>query len=190
MPDVTTYPVPTSAELRDRLEARGQSISDRIAALQHEVTTVADVTVGGQPLPDAIRERALLYAGLSLAGGLLLGLLSGGRARARRRPAVDEKMEILRLYNTLLIDDAAKRVARGEDPEQAVEKTLRRHPPIVYHAPPEPTPRSTLSETFDIAVKTAMGFGVKTALDRLAERFTHEDELFAAAKAVKDNPGV
>ena len=190
MPDLTTYPTPSSAELRARLDARAQSISDRLSTLQHEVTTVTDVTVGGQPLPDFLRARAVLYAGLTLAGGLALGLLSGFRARAARRPELDEKVEVLRLYNALLIDDAAKRVARGETPDEAVEQVLRRRPPIVYHAPPAPSPRSTLSETFDVAVKTAMGFGVKMALDRLAQRFTNEDELFAAAKAVKNDPDV
>jgi hypothetical protein len=81
-------------------------------------------------------------------------------------------------------------VARGEDAEKAVEKTLRRHPPIVYHAPPEPSPRSTMAETFDVAFKTAAGFAVKTGLDLLAKRFTHQDELFSAVKEVKDNPTV
>jgi hypothetical protein len=190
MPDATTYPTPSSAELRGRLEARTRSINDRLAALEREVTSVADLTVGGRPLPDWLRERALLFAGVGLAGGLVLGLLAGLRARATRRPALDEKMEVLRLYNALLVDDAAKRVARGEKAEEAVEKVLRRRPPIVYHAPPEKTPRSTLGETFDVAFKTAAGFAVKTGLDHLAKRFTHEDELFAAAKAVKENPTV
>jgi hypothetical protein len=186
MADTPTYPSPTSAELRARLDARADSIRQHLAALEHEVKTVADVTVNGQPLPDVIRDRPLFYAGLALAGGLALGLLWGLRARTRRRPGEPEHDEFLRLYVASVLEAAARRVARGEEVGAAIEKTLRRRPPLVHYAPPVPEARSTLAETFDVALKTALGFGVKTGLDRLAKRFTGEDELFSAVEEVKE----
>ena len=187
MPDAMNYPTPTSAELRARLEERTRSVQNHVAALQHELTTVSDVTVAGRPLPDLIREQPLVYAGLSLAGGLAVGLLSGFRARRRRRPLMDERSEVLRLYTSYLLDEAAARVARGSDPDEALEKTIRKRPPLIYYAPPEPPGQSAMRETLDVALKTALGFAVKVALDRLAQRYTNEDELFSAVKEVKEN---
>jgi hypothetical protein len=190
MPDLTTYPSPTSAELRARLDARTRSIQGRVAALQRELTTVTDVTVGGRPIPEALRERPLFYAGLGLVGGLALGLLTGLRTRVRRRPSRDEPAALVRLYVADLLDDAARHVAKGRAPDEAVAKAMRRRPPPISYAPPSPAARSTLAETFDVAFKTAAGFAVKTGLDFLAKRYTHKDELFSAVKEVKENPTV
>ena len=189
MADTPTSPAPTSVELRARLDAREHSIRQHLAALEQEVTTVSDVTVNGQPLPDVIRDRPLRYAGLCLAGGLALGLLWGLRKRARYRPERPEHDEFLRRYTASFIEAAAKRVARGEDVEAAIEKTLRRRPPLIHYAPEAPARPGALAGGWDVAVKTAMGFGVKTGLDLLARRFTGKDELFSAVhEAAEEHP--
>ena len=182
MPD---YPTPSSVELRARLDARERSIQQHLSALEHEVTTVSDVTVAGRPLPDAIRSGGLRYPALVLAGGLLLGLLLGLRKRGRRQPERPEHDEFLRLYAASVLDAAARRVARGEATDAAIEKTLRRRPPLVYYRPTEPERRGTLAETWDVAVKSALGFGVKAGLDTLAQRITGQPELFRAVEEVK-----
>ncbi len=191
MPTHTVQKQPTAAEIRARLDARTQAIGDRLASIKHELTTVQDVTVAGRPLLDHVRRRPLEAAGLTLAAGLVVGLLAGFRARSRRRPPADERTEVLRLYVAQLLDAAAQRaVARGEEAEEAIERVLAKKPPLIYYAPPEARRRSTFAETFDVAVKSAMGFGVKVALDRLAQRITQEDELFAALDRVEKDPSV
>ncbi|NNF56663.1 MAG: hypothetical protein HKN04_00335 [Rhodothermaceae bacterium] len=188
MPDVEIHPAPTSVELKQRLETTGRSIEARMDALHHELTTVADITVAGRPILDHVRERPLYFAGLSLAGGLVMGLLSGTRARAKRRPEMDEHTEVLRLYTAYLLDEAADRVARGKRTDEAIGRTLKRRPPLISYEPPPPPRRSTLGETFDVAVKTAMGFGVKMALDRLGQRLTGEEEITEAVKEADPKP--
>lgn len=190
MPDTPTYPAPTSAELRARLDARTQAIQQRLSTLRHEVTTVADVSVNGRPVTDYVRARPFYYTGLSLAGGLALGLLAGLVARARRRSPLDEHAEVFRLYAASLLDAAATRVARGEEAGKAIEKALRQRAPVVHNASPKAEAKSTLGETFDVAVKTALGFGVKAGMDALVKRFTHQEELFSAVKEAKDNPEI
>ena len=180
----------TVDQLRELVEAREQDIRDRLQSLQHELTTVADITVDGKPLPDYIRARPFYHTGLALAGGLVLGLLTGFRARAKRRPEMDEREEVLRTYAAFLLDDAAYKVAGGEQADPAVRKALSKRPPLVYYEPPPPPKRSSVGETLDVAVKTALGFGIKFGLDRLAQKYTHEDELFSAVKEAADDPNV
>ena len=177
-------------ELRERLEARTRSIGDRVATLKHELTTVQDITVAGRPLLDYVKDHALPAAGIALASGLAVGLLTGFRARAHRRPELDERQEVIRLYVGQMLDRAAERVARGADPDEAVDEVVSRHPPLVYYTPPEPKRRTTVAETFDVAFKTAMGFGVKMALDQLASAITNENEIFEAVEEVRKDPTV
>ena len=188
------YPQPltelTTDEIRARLEARTRSIGDRVATLKHELTTVQDITVNGKPVLDHLRAHPIRTAGIALASGLALGLLSGFRARARSRPQLDERAEVVRLYVARMLDDAADLVVGGLDSDEAVDEVISKRPPLVYYAPPNQEMRSTFAETFDVAVKTAMGFGVKFALDRFAARVTGEDELFDAVDRVREDPPV
>lgn len=180
----------TTDELRARLDARTRSIGDRVATLKHELTTVQDISVAGKPVLDHIKTHPLRAAGLALATGLVLGLTTGYRRREQRRPEMDERAEVLRLYVGQLLESAAERVARGRHAEDAVNEVISKKPPLVYYAPPEEKRRSTMSETFDVAFKTAMGFGVKMALDQLASNITGEDELFDAIDKVDKDPRV
>ena len=188
MPDSLTDSL-TADELRQLLEARAHDISGHVRALKHELSTVADITVAGRPLLDHVRQHPLQYVGGSLVGGLVMGLLSGLRARAKQRPEMDERTEVLRMYTAHLLDEVAARVAKGEETEKAVARTAKRRPPLIVYEPPGPVPRSTLSETLDIAVKTALGFGVKLALDRMAERLTGETEVVDAIAHADAGPG-
>ena len=188
MPDAPPTEALSTDELRQRLEARTKDISRHVESLKHEFSTVADITVAGRPILDHVRSRPLYFAGLSLASGLVGGLLTGARARSKRRPEMDERTEVLRLYIAHMLDEAAARVARGNGTDEAIERTLKRRPPLITYEPPPPPRRSTLGETFDMAVKTALGFGIKMALDQLAQRLTDEDEITEAVKEADPKP--
>lgn len=166
----------TADQIREQLRARERDMQYRIDALKHEALAVLDdVNVGGRPLTDYIRERPLEIAGSALATGALLGLLWGLRARAKRRPQADD-FAVVRARIDVAIEEAAHRVARGAD----VEDALREAMPVVpaLYARTESVPEqaaSSTKEAVDVAVKTAIGFGVKAVMDVAIRRFTGHD---------------
>ena len=187
-PDHTTRPLPAS-EIRARLDARQRDIEYHLTALKHEVTTVADVSVGGRPLPDVAREHALRNA--LIAGGVaaLLGLLRGLRKRARRRAAFDSGAAFEEARLDAVLDAAARLVARGKDREAALKSVLRSVPAVVP-APPERRPRRVQAATSGagtVVLQAAAGFAAKTALDLLTKRLTGHEETFSAVADAADD---
>ncbi|MFP4269580.1 MAG: hypothetical protein ACLFTL_03315, partial [Alphaproteobacteria bacterium] len=81
--DLTRLP---SREIRAQLAARERDIKYHLESLKHEVTTAADITVGGRPLPEVARENAFRNALVTLGVGLAIGLLRGLRKRAGVAP--------------------------------------------------------------------------------------------------------
>ena len=187
-PDHDTRPL-HSAEIRARLDARKRDIEYHLTALKHEVTTVADVSVGGRPLPDAAREHALRNA--LIAGGVaaLLGLLRGLRKRARRRAAFDPGAAFEEARLDAVLDAAARLAARGTDREEALKSVLR-SVPAVYPAPKELRPRRArvaAGGVGTVVLQTAAGFAAKAALDLLTQRLTGHEETFAAVADAADD---
>lgn len=185
---VTSAKEPSLDELRARLDARESGIRDHLAGLKAELTTLDDLTVGGRPLLGHVRASPVRAVAYTAAAGLVVGVLSGLAARRHHEEASDEEQTI-RLLTTALLDDAATHVARGDDTQTALRRAARRHAPTVYYAP-QPEVRGTIRETFDLAVKSAIGFGVKMALDMLSERLTGTPEVFTAAEEAADHPPV
>lgn len=173
----------TQDELRAMVEARKDRLQYHLAGLESEVT-MADVTLGGRPVLDYVRERPLLAAGVAAGFGILAGLLYG---LARREPPAEPDAHSLWMgaYLKDLVDDAAHRVRRGADADAALRRALRqRAPVVVIEEPPSATreARSSLGSAFDLVLKTAMGFGVKLAMDRLAHQLTGEEEVVSAVQ--------
>jgi ElaB/YqjD/DUF883 family membrane-anchored ribosome-binding protein len=180
----------TSDEIRLRLAAREKSIREHVAALKTEVTSVEDVTVAGRPVLGHVRAHPLEAVGIAAASGAAVGLLVGALRRALSRPEEEsEEALTIRLLVTSLLDDAAERVARGEDANGALRRAASRHAPTIYYAPNTGhTAKGTLRETFDLALKSALGFGVKAGMDLLTKRLTGTPEVFTAAKEASENP--
>lgn len=177
----------TQAELRARLELRREAIQDHISGLRSEMT-LADVTVGHRPVFDHIRERPWLSLGAALAAGALVGLVT--RLAGRKAPEESPLYEAFRRAQAQdLLDDAALRVARGEDTERALTRALRSRAPVVYVETErrEPPPETT---TLDFLLKTALGFGTKTALDMMTRRFVGEPEFFKGMEETSAPEGV
>ena len=161
----------TPEQIRARLAARERDIKYHVAALKHEATTVLDdVNVGGRPLMDLIRQRKPIALGAGAAVGAVVGILLGLRARSKRKPAPSEDhVEFVRARLALALDRAAERVARGASVDQAHAgvdghgpRRVRRRQGAAAAPPPRLVtgrPRSTW------LVQTAIGFGVKTAMD-------------------------
>ncbi len=176
-------------DLRARLEARETGIRDHLAGLKAELTTLDDFAVGGRPLLDHVRADPMRAVAYSAAGGAVVGVLAGLVSRWRREEASDEE-QTLRLFTTAMMDDAAEFAAHGDDLKQALRKAARRHAPTIYLAAPGSAgtqARGAIREGFDLALKSAMGFGVKMAMDMLSKRLTGTPEVFTATQEASDN---
>ncbi|WP_412062963.1 hypothetical protein [Rubrivirga sp. IMCC45206] len=166
----------TADEVRAQLQARERDIQYRLDALKHEALAVIDdVNIDGRPLSDYIRQRPLEIVGGTLGGGLLLGLLWGLRKRAKRRPEADQ-LDVVRARLDMAIEEAALRVAGGADTETALMKAMP-VVPAMYAKRNTKTEQASSStrEAIDVAVKTAIGFGVKAAMDMAIRRYTDAD---------------
>ncbi|MDX1531180.1 MAG: hypothetical protein R3362_06605 [Rhodothermales bacterium] len=172
----------TQDQLRWELETRKAVITEHLHGLESEMT-LADVNVGGRPVLDYVREQPFVAAGV-VAGSAALAALIATLLLRKPPPPLPLRERFWDAYLRDLIDGAAFRVQRGEDPDRALRHALRRRAPVIY-VEPEPPARpkpSTMRATFDLLMKTTLGFGVKLALDRLAGELTGEDEIVDAVK--------
>jgi hypothetical protein len=176
----------TSTEIRERLAARERSVGDRLASLREEVTTLDDITVAGRPLLDHVRARPAHAVVTAAVSGALVGAAAGLIARAFRSDE-DEREEVMRLLSDSVVDEAARRAARGEDPARALERVARRRAPMVQYTAPGPS-HGTIRQTFDLALKSALGFAVKAGMDALTKQLTGKPEVLQAAREATENP--
>jgi hypothetical protein len=165
-----------------RLQMKNKHIEGHLEALQEEVTTIAP-SIG-----KAIFEHPLVSVGGALVAGLAVGLIFGGRKRAKPDLTLKGTHRVLvERYLDALIKETRYRVAKGAEAGEAVHAALAdRVPLIVYEGDSEKRP-GVLSQSFDMIVKTALGFGVKLALDYITsiidipELLEDEEEAEAAS---------
>jgi ElaB/YqjD/DUF883 family membrane-anchored ribosome-binding protein len=132
-------PKPTKAELRARMEATSQTMSERLAALQDDLqdagTSAADeVRTRALALRDqarhALRRRPLWSLGGAVAAGLAVGFLATrgrrDRLKARHRRLVEQYVDAVR-------EDVVDAVARGRTADDAVTDALRNRVPFVIY---------------------------------------------------------
>lgn len=169
-------------DIQAQIVSRERDMKYHIQALKGELTDVLeDVNVAGRPLPDRIREKPLQALGLAGGAGALLGLTWGLVQRARRRPAPDDGLDFTRARLAFLIDEAAYKVAKGTPAEEALRTTARATPAVYADRDPRaPVPRTPAQQAFGLAFNTALGFGIKTALDLLTKKLTGHSETFEA----------
>ena len=168
----------TADQIRARLAARERDLKYHVAALKHEATTVFDdVVVDGRPLMDRIREKPRLAVGVTAAAGAFVGMLLGLRARAKRRVTPPEDhVEFVRARLAVALDEAAGRVARGASVEKAMQASMATVPAVFGDVKvPEHHHRAARQTALDVALQTAIGFGVKTAMDLAVRRYTPSD---------------
>ena len=167
----------TADQIRARLAARERDLKYHVAALKHEAATVLDdVVVDGRPLMDRIREKTGLALGVAAAAGAFVGMLFGLRARAKRRVSPPEDhVEFVRARLALALDEAAGRVARGASVEEAMQASMATVPAVFGDVQVPEHHREARQTALDVALQTAVGFGVKTAMDLAIRRYTNSD---------------
>ncbi len=170
----------TQHQLRAELETRKTLLDYHLSGLQSEMT-VADVNVGGRPVLDYVREQPLLAAGVAVGVGVVAGLVTGLLGREAPEELSDRDL-LMSAYLEDLLDDAGSRVRRGDDSDAALRHALRRRAPVVVLEAEEEPVKERASSIFSVLVNTALGFGVKLAMDRVAQQLTGEDEIVEALK--------
>ncbi len=178
----------TADQIRARLAARERDLKYHVEALKHEAQTVFDdVNVGGRPLMDRIRQRPVAAVGLAAAAGALVGVLLGLRKRAKRRPArTEDHVEFVRARLDLALDRAAERVARGASVEKAMQASMATVPAVFGDVKAPEAHHTSHQTALDVALQTAVGFGVKTAMDLAIRRFSDSDGTFDALADAAD----
>lgn len=167
----------TADQIRARLAARERDLKYHVAALKHEAATVLDdVVVDGRPLMDRIRERPAVALGIAAATGAVVGSLFGLRARAKRRaPVPEDHIEFIRARLATALDEAAAKVARGTSVEDAMQSSMSSVPAVFGDSRAPESYHTARQGAFDVAFKSALGFGLKAVVDYLIRRFTDSD---------------
>lgn len=175
---------PSADELRAALNARTTQISRRVEAIQDEVSRVP-AEVG-----EAIVRNPLVSVGVSLGAGLAVGLLIGGFGRKKSRiPAAHQAL--VDDYLDALADEARNLIRRGEDAGRAIRRALGKHTPIVITMGGRDemeTPSGFMRTAVDMALKTALGYAAKVAIDKAMIASGLADDMPAVEQAVK-GPG-
>jgi ElaB/YqjD/DUF883 family membrane-anchored ribosome-binding protein len=159
---------PKVALTRDQLEAqlleRRASMQARIDALQDEVEST------GLALHDAVERRPFAAVGASVAAGLVVGLLFGGR-RHRRKGAASHRA-LIEQYIDTLVAEVRHAVARGKDADKAVAAALKNRVPLIVFSPRDGARPGLLRDVYAMMLQTALGFGLKAAADFITHRLT------------------
>ena len=177
-------------DVRVELAAKEKAIGLRLQGLQHELETT------GEALQDAIFSHPLVSAGGALLAGVTTGLVFGGR-RKKRRKADRPDVEVPTAHRNLVeqyIDAVARRVqqaeADGVDPQKAVRRALEGRVPVVTYAPASAQQEEGFfKQGFDLAIKTAFGFAVRSGLDFVTDRLGLTPGQMLTHQAHEDDEG-
>lgn len=150
------------SELQRQLADRRESIDRRIDVLEDEIVSA----------PEAIKSSLAKHPVVGLTGaiaaGVAVGLIFGARKKHKSRTAPFHQ-RLVEQYIDAVGDDVRRRTRRGKDAAEAVRESLRDRAPVIVYSPRTSEPGGDELGFFgrigDIALKTALGFVVKSAID-------------------------
>lgn len=159
----------TPDDLRKQLAEREVRMNRRVDAIKSEVLTTGD------DVQRAVFGHPLVSVGGSLLAGLAIGLLVGKRKRAPEglekalQYLPGEQRKLAEAYAKAVEQAARRAVKRGEDAGDAVRAFLGSHAPpvIVSEGGKTMADGNVFKQSLDTALKTALGFLVKAAIDQV-----------------------
>jgi hypothetical protein len=156
-----------------RLQMKTRHIEGHLEALQEEVTTI------GPSIGKALFEHPLVSVGGALVAGLAVGLIFGGSNRRSKDPASlkGAHQALVERYLDALIREARYLVAKGAEPGEAMRTALKDRVPLIVYESDQSERPGILAQTFDMIIKTALGFGVKIGLDYITSNMDLPDLL-------------
>ena len=150
------------SQLEAQLSGKTESISRRLEALQHEVE--------GLSLRRAIEDKPWIGVGAAIVGGLVVGLLFGGKRKARRRRS-DVRGSLVQSYVEALEKDLQVHRSNGDEISDSVARILRERLPLVVYAPEESAKtQGLLGLAAGLLFKQAFGAAVNAAMTYAAGR--------------------
>lgn len=150
------------SKLQRQLEDRRESIDRRIDVLEDEIVSA----------PAAIKSSLATHPIIGIAGaiaaGVAVGLIFGVR-RKHKSDSVPFHQQLVEQYIDAVGDDVRRRTRRGKNAAEAVRDALRNRTPVIVYSPnvaePDEDEMGFFGRLGDIALKTALGFVVKSAID-------------------------
>ena len=160
-------------DVRVQLAAKEETIGLRLQGLQHELETT------GEAVQAAVCSHPFVSTAGALLAGVTTGLVFGGRRKKRRKASRQaDRPDVPAAHRNLIdqyIDAVARRAqeaeAAGDDPQKAVRRALEGRVPVVAYTPASAQQEEGFfKQGFDLAIKTAFGFAVRSGLDFVTDR--------------------
>lgn len=150
--------------LERRLAVTEEQIKRRIDGLENEIVSTPAA------IRDAIRKNPWVGVGAAVAAGAVVGVIFGRKRKKSSVPPAHQAL--IEGYISAVADDVRRGIKRGKDPEDVVRKSLHEKTPVIVYTPNDVTARASqqvgmMRQVADLALKTALGFAVKTAIDFL-----------------------
>lgn len=151
----------TKAEVEALLARKDEAIARRLDAIKGEVGAAGSAVkkVVGHPL---------LAVGATLAGGLVVGLMLGGKRKKKTKPPAQSTP--IRDFYELVARDAEGLMEKGLAPEEAIREALRRRAPVVPDQRSEESPglvRSLVTTAGRMFVTLALRNAMEAAVMKL-----------------------
>lgn len=150
------------SELERQLNERRDSIERRIDVLEEEIVSTPAA------IKSALAKHPVVGVAGAIAAGVAVGLLFGIR-RKRSARVVPFHQRLVEQYIDAVGEDVRRKSRRGKSTAEAVRESLRDRTPLIVYAPRitegVDEDRGFFRQFGDIALKTALGFAVKTAVD-------------------------
>ncbi len=150
---------PSKADVEARLRSTSDSISARLEAIQNEFATT------GSAIKSAVVDNPIVSVALAMVAGYLVGKMFRGRGGDDR--ASGDSM--LGPVANLIATEAEEALARGESPEEAVQRVLESvAPSIGPKANEAPRPSSKMGWIAGMALRSLFSFGMREIASRFA----------------------
>lgn len=175
-------------DIEAQLAAKREEIDLRMQGLRHEIATT------GEAVKATIFEHPFAGTAGSLLAGVATGLVFGGRRKSERRKRGKDHPDVPAAHRALVDDyiDAVAREAhqagrKGASTRAAVRQALDGRVPLIAYAGTQHQ-EGFFKQGFDLAVKTALGFGIRAGLD-YATTWLGIPSADGLARAQRDDEG-
>ena len=156
----------TKAEVEALLAEKDAAINRRLDTLKSEVGSA------GRAVKNVARHP-LVAVGVTLAGGLAVGLLLGGK-RKRKRKASGEST-LVRDFYEIVSKDAERLMAQGLPPREAIREALRKRAPIVLDHSNEEAP-GLVRTIVSTAGRMFVTLALRNAMENAVMKFMGQEE--------------
>jgi hypothetical protein len=149
------------SELESELKEKAAELEAQINALNDELSEAKRKVV------ELVKSKPWLVLGGTLVAGLFVGLLFGGRRRVIPRME-DGHRAFIDAYIDAVVSDARHAIVSGEETGEAIRMALQdRVPVIVYSQESKAKAPGLFRQLLELSITTGVGFGVRSALERL-----------------------